>query len=369
MRRSNATTLQDVAREAGVSTITASVVLNGSRTATRVSEATRQRIEEVGRRLNYRANGVARALNRRRMDNIGVVGEIPSDGVNLYFFDVLTGIIGAAARFNQNTTVLPIVNWETSDEAILNFCDGRIDGVILVAPTAITQDFADKLLHHAPYVLIHGNGVPPNTDDLDVDNEGGAFTATKYLIDLGHRRIAHFAGPTTFLGPRQRLDGYKKALESERIPFDESLVYPGDFTAESGAERAKQLLASGNRSDMPTAVFCVNDFVAAGLLEVMHERGVSVPGDLSIVGFDDAALARMVLPQITTIRQPLSGMGSHAVERLMFRIDESLRHKLEAKQPVSSSVNEAPADEYEQPHMEIFPFELIVRGSTAPPNR
>ena len=184
---------------------------------------------EAAKRLNYRPNGAARGLSRRRMDNIGVVGLIESNAVNLYFLDVLTGILSSAAKHKQNTTILSITDWMSEENKILQFCDGRVDGIILVGPSHMTSEFAERLLKHAPYVMIHGNEAPLFTDDLDIDNEAGAYAATNHLIGLGHRRIVHFAGPMHFVGPRQRLAGYRRALEEASIVYDSSLVLHGDF--------------------------------------------------------------------------------------------------------------------------------------------
>ena len=365
MRRSSATTLYDVAQEAGVATIPVSVVLNGSKSATRVSDTTRERIVEAAKRLNYRPNGAARGLSRSRMDTIGVVGLIESKSVNLYFLDVLTGILSAAARHNQNTTILPINDWRADENRVLQFCDGRIDGLILVAPVSLTPESAERLLRYTPYVMLHGNDAPSNTDDLDIDNEGAAFAATKHLIDLSHRRIAHFAGPMQFQGPRQRLNGYYKALDHAGIARDESYVFHGDFMGETGKARASEMLSRFHSSERPTAVFCVNDVVACACIEELTANGISIPDQISVVGFDDGPIARMTNPQLTTIRQPLNDMGQHAVDRLMFRINASLSQSRGTRSLSSDSERSNQMSPLAEPHLQIFPYQLIVRKSTS----
>lgn len=365
MRRGNATTLQDVAREAGVAAMTVSVVVNGSRSATRVSDATRERILDAARRLSYRPNAAARGLVQRRMETIGVVGQIETTDVNVYFIEVLTGVLEAATRLEQNTTVFTVSNWTTDEDRILRFCDGRVDGLILVAPINMNPEFSERLLRYTPFVMLHSNSVPANIDDLDVDNEGGSYAAVRHLTELGHRRIAHFAADLALEGPRLRLAGYRRALEDAGIAYDDRLVFHGSFSEKSGRSRVHRLLEL-TEADRPTAIACVNDEVACACIDELAKAGFTVPGDFSITGFDDAPMARMTQPPLTTIRQPLRNMGRYAVERLRFRIEEGERINTNARIAEKDSTTEPPQAKIAQPHIEIFPFELIVRGSTGP---
>jgi LacI family transcriptional regulator len=373
MRRSTATTLQDVAREVGVATITASVVLNGSRSATRVSEATRARIVEVATRLNYRPNGVARGLTRRRMDAVGVVSRFVGKEANMYFTEVLTGILEAAARFSQNTTIISVSDWAAEEDKILQFCDGRIDGLILVGPDAVTEGFAKRLLNYAPCVVMHNNDPFEGADSMDVDSEEGFYSVVKHLISLGHRKIAHFSGPLRSTGSRQRIDGYRRALSEEGLPVDPELLFVGDFDARSGIENTEALLARYRGSDRPTAVSCVNDTVAAACVETLAAHNISVPGQISVVGFDDTVISRMSAPPLTTVRQPLRQMGTYAVDRLLMRIQESIdRPKSTPAQStanvhVDGAKSVSALDDLAAPHREIFPVTLVVRGSSGPP--
>jgi LacI family transcriptional regulator len=350
MRRSDATTLQDVARAAGVSAMTVSVVLNGARSATRVSEATRARILEAAAQLKYRPNAAARGLQRRRMDTIGVVAVVDGGEVNLYFLEVLNGILEAAARNGQNATVFSIADWEKDEARITGFCDGRVDGMIFIAP-CMTVEMAAALQSHTPFVTIHSDRILPNVWNLDVDNESGAREATQRLILQGHRRIAHFTGQLDLLGARQRLNGYRGALVQAGIPLDESLIIPCGYSATAGHYQMNELLE--NRSDanpLPTAIFCASDAIAQGCLEALTERGLSAPQDISLIGFDDTLAARMTNPPLTTVRQPFRTLGSRAVELLLPQIPGGAE--------ASASVI---------PHTEIAAVELVVRGSDGPP--
>ncbi len=232
----NAPTLQDVAREAGVAAMTASVVLNGATSSTRVSETTRTRVQEAAQRLHYRPNGVARGLSRRRMDTIGVVSSFAGSEVNLYFLEVLNGILESNARHGQNTTVFSIPDWKTSEAKTLQFCDGRVDGMILIGPM-ISREFAETLKRQIPFVTLHSDLELPGVLRLDVDNAGGAFTIVQYLISQGHRRILHLAANPAQAGVQQRLAGYRRALEGANIAYDPSLVLPGEFSTTCGRDR------------------------------------------------------------------------------------------------------------------------------------
>ncbi|HVK06254.1 MAG TPA: LacI family DNA-binding transcriptional regulator [Armatimonadaceae bacterium] len=344
MRRGNAPTLQDVAREAGVSAMAVSVVLNGARSATRVSDATRVRIEEAAARLSYRPNAAARGMKRRRMDTIGVVAV-----VNGYLLDVLGGILEAASARGQNTTVFSVSDWQADERRILGFCDGRVDGVVLAGPH-LTPDFAATLGRHAPFVAVHPAELHAHVWRVDVDNAGGAYAVVRHLIALGHRRIAHLAGPLRQAGARERLDGYRRALAGEDIPYDERLVAEAFFTSHDGRTATARLLDAVAAEQVPpfTAVFCANDASAVGCLEALAERGLRVPEDVSVAGFDDAFLARMTIPQLTTARQPFGELGRRAVEMLLAQIE----------------ANAAPSD---VSRTEVVGAELVVRASTAPP--
>lgn len=347
-RRTGATTLQDVANEAGVSAMTVSAVMNGGRSETRVSESTRERIREAALRLRYRPNAVARALSRRRLDTIGVVAGIDGGELNLYFLEVLNGILESARIHCQNTTVLSIGRWEEEERRILNFCDGRVDGIIFIAPI-LSAEFAELVAHLVPFVVIHSNSPLEKLHNLESDDEGGAFQIVKYLIEQGHRHIVNFRGNEGLRRADLRHAGYRRALEEAGINYNEDLVFPGRFEEESGRERARCLIGRG-RGSLPTAIFCANDNIAYGCMEVLGEFGVSVPEEISVAGFDDSLLARITCPPLTTIRQPIREMGHRAVDILMPRISEQGEDASES----DSSIK-------------VFAVELVVRESVGPP--
>jgi len=337
-----------VAKEVGVSAMAVSVVLNGAGSATRVSEITRQRIREAALRLKYRPNAVARGLSRRRLDTIGVVADIEGGELNLYFLEVLNGILESARNHGQNATVLSIGSWELEEHRILEFCDGRVDGIIFIGPI-LSAGFAESVAHHIPFVAIHSNSPLAGAQNLESDDEGGAYQIVKHLIDLGHRHIVHFRGNEGLRGADLRHFGYRRALEEAGIHYSDHLVFPGQFETASGRDRARQLLAR-NCKPLPTAIFCANDNIAYGCLEVLDEVGLFVPQDISVVGFDDSLLARMTSPPLTTIRQPVREMGQRAVDLLIPRIRVVGENEL---QSVCS--------------IEAFTVELVIRGSVGSP--
>ena len=340
-----APTLQDIAREVGVATMTVSVVLNGSRSATRVSDSTRVRIQESAARLGYRPNAVARGLSRRCMDTLGVAAVI-DDQVNLYFLEILNGVLAGATQSGQNITIFSVTDWLEDEDKLLRFCDGRVDGLLLISPTLIPE-FGSALADQAPFVTVQGTSTWPGVANLEVDNEEGASLLVKHMIAQGHERIAHFTGDMKAPGARFRRDGYQRALAEIGLPGDDSRIFSGDFTIDSGRTCMSALLA--RPGPKPTAVFCANDAMAYGALETMARHGLRAPDDISIGGFDDLMLAQMTTPHLTTVRQPFREMGRRAVELLLSQL-------------------RAPAEDVpELSFTPVFKTELIVRDSVGPP--
>ncbi|HEU5078908.1 MAG TPA: LacI family DNA-binding transcriptional regulator [Opitutaceae bacterium] len=343
-----AATLADVGREAGVSAMAASTVLNGARTSSRISPETRQRIIEAAEKLRYRPNAAARALADRRMNTLGVAAVFDGNQLNQYFLEVFNGVVEAAARHNQNTTVFTLHDWHKDVERLPGFCDGRIDGLILIGPT-FTREALEMLPEHTPCVAVHSNHDLPRLVNLESDEEKGARDATAYLISKGHRRIMHLAGPKDLLGAQRRLRGYKRALADARIEFDPALVVQADFSMEGGTLALSRWLKEPTTRLLPQAIFCANDALAMGAMEALAKMGFRVPTDISIVGFDDTLAARSTVPQLTTVRQPLRAMGVKGVEVLLDRI-----------QSIHSEKSERAWKNI------VFTTELVERGSAGP---
>jgi len=349
-KRVRAATLADVGRLAGVSAMAASAALNGARTSSRIAAPTRKRILAAAARLRYRPNAAARALTSRRIHTIGVAGLVQSDELNHYFLDILGGILAAAGRHDENTTLFTLHDWSNDTARLQELCDGRIDGLILIAPY-LTRAAGRLLPAHIPFVAIHANCPLKNVVNIESDEEAGASEVTRYLISRGHRHLLHLTGPRGFLGAERRIRAFKRALATAGIPFDNSLlVESAFFTTPAGRDAMRQWLRAHVGEKLPQAIFCANDAIAIGCLEALAEIGFRVPDDVSIAGFDDTLAARTTVPQLTSVRQPLGAMGSRAAEVLIERIQQGERR------PARSTPNPI-----------VFPVEVISRASVGPP--
>ena len=345
-----AATLADVGRAAGVSAMAASAVLNGARTSSRIAADTRTRILKAAARLRYRPNAMARALVNRRTNTIGVAAVIGEGELNNYALEIFTGILAAAAHHEQNTTMFTLHDWSRDTERLHGWCDGRIDGLILIAPTLVSEA-AKRLPAHTPFVALHANCPLPNVVNIESDEERGAYEMVQYLIGQGHRRIMHVTGDRGLTGAERRIVGYRRALEAARIPFSEELVLPATFETGTGRTAMGAWLKNHAGEPLPDAVFCANDGLATGCMEAFAEVGLRVPDDISVAGFDDTLAARTSVPQLATIRQPLRAMGTRAVEVLLNFIQRQ---------------NGGTATKVENPI--VFPVELVVRASVGAPH-
>jgi LacI family transcriptional regulator len=348
-RRTRAATLADVGREAGVSAMAASAVLNATKTSARISADTEARIRRAALKLNYRPNVAARALVHRRMNTIGMTVVVRGGELNHYFVEVFNGIIEGAARAKQNTTVFALHEWETAAGEIERFCDGRIDGMILMAPVLGGEGVA-RLPHHTPFVTLHSNAPIPGAVNLEAEEKGGARAMVEWLLAQGHERILHLRGPHGLIGAERRVEGYREALATAGVAFRPEYVCLCDYTRASGKEVMRSWLRGHVGEWLPSAIVCANDAVAMGCIEALGEAGIRVPGEVSVTGFDDTLSARTIVPQLTTVRQPLRAMGVKAVEVLLERI-ECFRDEEEVR-------------EFEPL---VFPTEMVLRASTAPP--
>ncbi len=347
-KRMRAATLADVGRAAGVSVVAVSTVLNKTRSTSRLSPETRERILAAAAKLHYRPNLAARSLANRRIQTLGVAAVVEGGELNHYFLEVFNGIVAAAARHEQNTTVFTLHDWKHDPARLYDFCDGRIDGLILLAPT-FGREAAPHLPAHLPFVSVHANHLFPGIVNIESDEEAGAFALGRHLIALGHRRIMHLAGPTGLIGPERRIRGYQRALADARLPFDPQLLVTAGYTVELGREAMRHWLHRHAGAPLPHAVFCANDAAALGCIEALAEAGLRVPDDISVAGFDDTLAARSVVPQLTSVRQPLREMGARAVELLLARINSPATPSRSIPQPV------------------VFPVDLTPRASVGAP--
>lgn len=312
-------TARDVAELAEVSRTTVSFVLNEV-PGIRISDETRQRVVEAAKQLNYHPDATARRMVTGRTNVIGFVLRQSPDQVfaDQFLPQVLNGLTHAAAAQNYHVLIEPIPP-ESEPGAYLRLVRERhVDGIILSGPRF---DDEELLRFHAegwPLVMM---GQLPNTDLMfvDIDNVGSAAAATQHLIALGHRRIALITNAKpTYTAAMDRLAGYRQALEAAALSYDETLVEFGEFTPQSGAAAMNKLL---QLSPLPTAVFVASDTVALGALRAIRAKGLQVPNEIAVVGFDDVPLSEFIDPPLTTIRLPAYGLGWGAADVLIRAIN------------------------------------------------
>ncbi|HTJ94952.1 MAG TPA: LacI family DNA-binding transcriptional regulator [Pararobbsia sp.] len=330
-------TIKDVAARAGVSFTTVSHVVNNTRP---VSSEVRAKVEAAIREMNFVPSAVARSLKARTTSTIGVV--VPNS-TNPYFAEMSRGIEAYCERHGYcvilgNSDDEP----EKQRKYLRVMIERRIDGLI-VASAGDEGTLAEALGRTDVPVVIVDREVPGVRADLvQIDHEQGAYIAARHLLELGHRRIACISGPSRMVVSDARVKGFSRALEEHGVEIDACLLLAGDYTSGGGYEAAVSLL-DGHR---PTAIFATNDVMALGVLRAAAERGLVVPRDLSVVGFDDIQLARYFYPALTTVGQSIIMLGERAAETLIGRVTKAVEG---------------------EPRRHVVAPELKVRESTAAP--
>ncbi|MFC5661677.1 LacI family DNA-binding transcriptional regulator [Kitasatospora misakiensis] len=302
--------MADVAKLAGVSHQTVSRVLNG---APHVRPDTRDRVLAAIRELDYRPNSAARALVTRRSQTLGVV----SFDSTLYGpASMLDGIERAArsAGYFVSVTSLRSLDGRSVQEAVDRLRDQGVEGVVVIAPQTSAVSAVARLSSSVPVVAV-GSGDQAQVPMVSVANADGAGAATRHLLDLGHPTVHHVAGPANWLESHDREEGWRRTLEEAGAPVPE--VERGDWSARSGYQAGLRI--AGQRD--VTAVFCANDHMALGLLRALYDAGLSVPDDISVIGFDDIPEAAYFIPPLTTVRQDFGELGRRALEMLVDELD------------------------------------------------
>lgn len=326
-------TLDDLAAMSGVSRATVSRVINGGP----VSDATRDRVQAVIEHTNFRPNAAARTLASGRSGVVGVVMHIDPHLLfqDPYFSQLLQGMSDAISE--QAAGMMLWLGQRSKEETLDQILwMGLLDGVIVSAYT-LEDPLVDGLLASSvPTVLVGHRRADRSASYVDVDNIAAADTITSHLVQIGRRRIGHITGRRGTVAGEDRLIGYRRAMERARFPI-EGLVVDGDFNRASGAAATWQLLDSG-----VDAIFCANDTTAAGALEVIRSRGLRVPEDIALAGFDDLEFAAHLDPPLTTIRQGVRQQGAEAGNALFQLLQD----------PTGS------------PRRVILPTELVIRHST-----
>ncbi len=308
-------TMRQIAETAGVSRTTVSFVLNNV-PGINISDETRQRILETARQLSYIPDSAARSLASGRAGAVALVLRQSAHQVisDAFLAPVVQGVAAAVKDYGCHVLIEPL------DPADINGSYGdlvrsrRADGILMSGPRLDDSELARIAAENIPVVMI-GQLPGSNIPFVDIDNVQCARTAVEHLLSLGHRRIACITNAAlAYTASRDRLEGYRQAIEAAGISYTQSLVRYGDFTDESGERAMADLLERAN--PRPTAVFVASDVVALGALNAIRAAGLCIPDDIALVGFDDIPLAQYVDPPLTTIRQPAYAIGWGAGQML-----------------------------------------------------
>lgn len=340
-------TLKDVADDCGLSIATVSAVINN---ASWVPEATRLRVQQSISVVGYVPNTLARGLKTRRTNAVGVV---VSDLTNPFFTEVVRSLEHTLREQDHNVFLCDSDHeLEIGRRNFSGLIERQVDGLVLVG-ASVPEDAVEKFtasVEHVPVLAIEKNYVASGVTQLLIDSERGGYIATRHLLEQGYRRIAFISGPDRGAGsltygrvPRRL--GYERALAEAGLSAPPSYVVRGDFQFEGGQAAAHRLL---NLSQPPDSIFAANDLMALGAIRVARERGVSVPDELGIVGYDDIPGASVVTPSLTTIGVPKAELGRTAGELILDQIERRGNH-------TSSK--------------QVFQARLIVRDSSAGPVR
>jgi LacI family transcriptional regulator len=308
-------TIAEIAEKAGVSIPTVSRVLNNRPD---VAAETRKRVEQVIEEYGFVSSRVA---NTFRKKSSGIVDMLVPDLMNLYSVEIVRGVEEVLERTDLRLALsVTEASSQLEQRWLTKVLNGATDGAILVLARGQSRHLDTLRRHQIPFVIVdHRGELGVDVPSVGATNWLGGRTATEHLLSLGHRRIAVISGDITMRCSRDRLSGYRVALEDAGIPIDPELIRPGDFSQQTGYAQTCVLL---DLPEPPTAVFAGNDTQAMGVYSALRARGLNVPDAMSVVGFDDVPLASLVTPALTTVRQPLVEMGRVATTMLLRLIAE-----------------------------------------------
>lgn len=303
--------MKEVAEAVGVSINTVSRALNGK---PEISPETKAKILRATAQLGYKPNRLARGL---RSNKTGIIGVIVADIANPYFSMLVKGIVKATQAHDYSIVLQSTdENYDREEEAIQVLLAAHVDGM-LIAPTQKGIETIEELSEsRVPFVLMSRYFTELETDYVIMDDLQGGFLATEYLLKQGHERIAMVNGPLHISSARERFEGYKKALSEHGLEVDASLVVCGALTMDDGCRAARQLL----RNSPPSAIFAFSDFVAFGVMRALRERGLRVPTDGAVVGFDDILFSSCLETPLTTVGGQTEMVGHEAAELLIRKL-------------------------------------------------
>jgi LacI family transcriptional regulator len=343
-RTRSGTTIHDVARRAGVSPMTVSRVVNGERN---VRETTRAAVLAAVKDLRYAPNAAARSLAGAQSARIGLLYSNPSAA---YLSDFLLGALDESSRKSAQLLLekCEVSSAAAERAAVRRLIEGSVAGVVLPPPVCESHVILGELKKaNIPTVAVATGRFRANASCVRIDDFKAAYEMTRYLLSLGHRRIGFIKGHPNQTASGERWLGFETALRESDCKPQPPCVEQGYFSYRSGLEAAEKLIAAKPR---PTAIFASNDDMAAAAVSVAHRRGLDVPRDLSVVGFDDTAIATTVWPELTTIRQPIATMAETALDLLI----REIRQRRDGEPTIAVDT--------------LVAHELVVRESAAAPS-
>ncbi|HGS4478579.1 TPA: substrate-binding domain-containing protein [Vibrio cholerae] len=329
-------TMKDIARLAGVSTSTVSHVINKSRF---VSDEIAERVNNAAQQLNYAPSALARSLKMNRTKTIGM---LVTTSTNPFFGEVVKGVERSCYHQGYN---LILCNTEGDNQrmkaSINTLLQKRVDGLLLMCSTLEGErlDVFDRY-PDIPIVVMDWGPILFASDKIQDNSLQGGYMAAKHLIECGHKEIGCITGPLIRHQAQMRYEGYKRALAEAGIAINPDWIVESDFECEGGYQAFEKLYERGK---LPSALFVSNDMMAMGVIQAASQRGLRVPDDLSLIGYDDVHIAKFMTPALTTIHQPKYRLGKAAVDTLLYRLENpdttAQVVQLEPTLAVRSSVN------------------------------
>jgi DNA-binding LacI/PurR family transcriptional regulator len=335
------TTIKDVAKYAGVSPATVSYVINNN--SSEVGYLTQQKVLEAIKTLNYHPNVNARILKSKITRNIGVIllhTEIKQLLLDPWTMQLLAGILDVSRELGYSILIDFIVEWNEENYARI-FWQKKTDGTIILGAAIADKIFEKVTVDGVPHLFIDRYTDDTKSNCVCVDNEGGARKAVQYLASLGHRKIAYIGGTEEFSSGLYRKKGYCETMGELNLPVDSDYICSGKWSEESGYDSLIRLFALDSP---PTAVFCANDRIAIGVLRAAQDKKINVPGQLSVIGFDNSQFSAFTTPTLTTLAVPIYEIGKFAANQII-AINKGKKFF----------------------RKEVFDVDFVVRDSTASP--